>query len=1112
MDVADWLRQLGLERYEAAFRENDVSAAILPDLTSEDLRELGIVSVGHRRQLLQAIAELHPDSKTVDDRISPLPRSQAIGPSHGSAAERRQLSVMFCDVIDFTALSSRIDPEDLSAVIRGYQARVATTIARFGGFIARYVGDGILIYFGWPEAHEVNAESAVRAALAVVDVITRAPVLTEPLQVRIGIATGLVVVGEPIGTGEARQQTAIGETPNLAARLQGLAQPNSVVIDAVTRRQIGGLFDYRDLGLVMLKGLPDPVPAWQVVGEAAVESRFEAMRAGTMTPLIGRDEELELLLRRWRQAKEGEGQLVLLSGEPGIGKSRLIAALEEELRGEPRENLRYFCSPHHQVSALYPIVTRWEQDLRFARGDTPQERLHKLEAAAISAEMSPEDIALIADLLSLPVNDRYPTFDLNPQRKKEKTFEALLCGLVNRSHRQPVLMLFEDAHWADASTIELLDKAIGLLTDLPILLVVSFRTEFQPPWVGLAVASLITLRRLTQKQAAQLAKRIAVEPVLSPALLERIVTQTDGVPLFIEELTKVVLEDADHSDGSAATLEVPATLQASLTARLDRLPDAKQVAQIGAVIGRDFAHTLLITVAQLPEVQLAHGIDSLVASGLAFRRGMPPDAVYTFKHALVRDAAYQTLLRSQRRDLHARIAKALEEGFPEIIDTQPELLAHHFTHAGFTDRAIDFLRRAGLRSVGLSAHSEAGAHFRSALDLLEKLPPSEQRNAQELDLTLNLAVPLIAVHGFGALCVEECALSAMELSDRLQASPSRFTARRLAWNSCLMRQPVSKAIALAEDLASLADRDENLAELAVAHRSLGYSLLIAGEVGAADEMLARGMTLADTIADREFVVYGEHPSMVCRLYGGQAKITAGFPTYGARLVEEAVVHARRGDNVHSLAWALAVASHVFQIHNEAEAAARFASEAIETARDHDLPQWLALGERCMGWAMHRLGEFAAGLNLQRQGVRRWNETGATVHTTHCEVMLAESFLREGRTAEARAHLTAAREHCARYGEVYLAAEIERLESLLLRCEQAAPEIVEEYLVKSLHIARRQGARLFELRTATTFGRVLADRGERRQAVDLLTPVYSRFTEGLDTTDLKEAKALLEEFD
>ena len=448
------------------------------------------------------------------------------------------------------------------------------------------------------------------------------------------------------------------------------------------------------------------------------------------------------------------------------------------------------------------------------------------------------------------VDDRHPTLDLNPQRKKEKTFDALLRALENRSRRQPVLMLFEDAHWADASTLELLDKAIGLLTDLPILLVVSFRSEFQPPWLGLAVASLITLRRLTQKQAALLANRIAVEPVLSPTLLERIVTQTDGVPLFIEELTKVVLEYAEDSDRSAATLEVPATLQASLTARLDRLPVAKQVAQIGAVIGRDFSHTLLITVAQLPEAQLAHGIDTLVASGLAFRRGMPPDAVYTFKHALVRDAAYHTLLRSQRQELHARIANALEEGFSEVIDTQPELLAHHFTHAGLTDRAIDF---GAAQDCAASAYRLIPRQVRisgaPSTSWKSCLRATAQRS--ELELMLNLAVPLIAVHGFGALCVEECALRAMELSDSRQASPSRFTARRLAWNSCLMRQPVPRTVALARDLASLADQDENPAELAVAHRSLGYSLLIAGEVRGADEMFARGMSLADTIADRE---------------------------------------------------------------------------------------------------------------------------------------------------------------------------------------------------------------------------------------------------------------------
>ena len=516
MDLPDWLRQLGLEQYESTFCENDVSTAILRCLTAKDLKELGIVSVGHRRQLLEAIADLRPNAKTTDERISQLSRSGVIQPSSEPAAERRQLSVMFCDVIDFTALSSRIDPEDLSAVIRGYQSHVATTIARFGGFIARYVGDGILIYFGWPEGHEANAESAVRAALAVVDAIARAPVLTEPLQVRIGIATGLVVVGEPIGTGEARQQTAVGETPNRAARLQGLAKPNSVVVDDVTRRQIGGLFDCQDLGLVKLKGLPDPVPAWWVTGEAPVESRFEALHAYTMKPLIGRDEELELLLQHWRQAKTGEGQLVLLSGEAGIGKSRVIAAVEQQLRGESLTNLRYSCSPCHQDSALYPIVTRWERDLRLARGDTPQERLNKLEASLIPTGASTEDVSLIADLLSVPVENRYPTFDFNPQRKKEKIFGALLRVLTNRSRRQPTLMLFEDAHWADASTLELLDMVIGLLANLPTLLIISFRTEFQPPWVGLAVTSLITLRRLTQTQAEQLAQRTAFERVPVP--------------------------------------------------------------------------------------------------------------------------------------------------------------------------------------------------------------------------------------------------------------------------------------------------------------------------------------------------------------------------------------------------------------------------------------------------------------------------------------------------------------------------------------------------------------------------------------------------------------------
>jgi class 3 adenylate cyclase/tetratricopeptide (TPR) repeat protein len=1108
VDVAEWLRQLGLERYEAAFRENDVTVAVLPSLTAEDLKELGVTSIGHRRKLLQAIAAGRSD-------LGQLSPAQTFGLSpnerrSGLAAERRQLCVMFCDMMDFTGLSSRLDPEDLSEVIRGYQERVAATITRFGGFIARYVGDGVLIYFGWPEAHEANAERAIRAALSVIDAISQAPIRAERLQVRIGIATGLVIVGEPIGDGDTRQQTMIGETPNLAARLQNLAEPDGIVIDAVTRRQIGGLFECRDLGMIALKGLSDPVPAWQVLREAAIESRFEALHARTMTPLIGRDEEFDLLLRRWQQAKEGEGQLVLLSGEPGIGKSRLIAAVEERLRSEPHENLRYFCSPHHQDSALYPITARWEHDLNFARSDTPQDKLHKLETALKQLETAPDEVTLIADLLSVPVDDRYPQADLDPQRKKEKTFEALLQVLANRARRQPVLMLFEDAHWADVSSIELLDRVVvGTLTDLPILVIVSFRPEFQPPWVGLANASLITLQRLTLKQAEQLAQQVIVERALSPDLLERIVVQTDGVPLFIEELTKAVVERTEQSGGNAAPLEVPATLQASLIARFDRLPAAKQIAQIGAVIGREFAHPLLAAIANTPEAQLTQGIEMLVSSGLAFRHGTPPDASYTFKHALVRDAAYSTLLRNQRQKLHARIATELEEHFPEVVDTRPEVLGHHCTQAGLAERAIEFWHLAGLLSVRRSANAEAAAHFASALNLLGTLPAGEQRDAQELDLTLSLAVPLIAVHGFGSSRVEECALRAKVLSDRLTGSPSRFAARRLAWNSCLLRQPLPKTVELARDLATLADEDKSPAKLAVARRSLGYSLLMLGRLREANEILSQGAALADTIADREFTVYGEHPSMVCRAYSAHAKIMAGLPASGARLAEMAVAFARREKNAHSLAWALTVAAHAFTIQDEPAITARFASEGIETARDHRMPQWLANGERCMGWAMHRLGDFRAGFNLLMQGIKRWNDTGAKLHTTHYEMALADCLLREGRIAEARLHLNAARAHCESYGEAYLAAEIDRLEGVLLQSEQAATELVEEYFMKSLSTAGRQGAHLFALRTSTTFARMLADKGERRRAIDILAPAFSWFTEGFETTDLAEAKTLLD---
>jgi class 3 adenylate cyclase len=636
MDVVDWLRALGLARYEAAFRENDVAGELLPDLTEDDLKGLGVVSIGHRRQLLKAIAALRNQGTPV---VEPSPPSSPTGDSGSleTTAERRPLSVMFCDLVGSTALSSRLDPEDLREVIRSYQACVATTINQFDGFIARYVGDGVLIYFGWPEARETDAERAVRAGLAVAAAVSATPVSGEPLHVRIGIATGLVVIGEPIGSGDARQQTAVGETPNLAARLQGLAGPGQVIIDAATRRQIGGLFECQDLGALELKGLPAPVQAWHVVSENLALGQFEALRSGT-TPLVGRDEEMELLLRRWAQAKAGKGRVVLISAEPGIGKSRLAEALAERIAPEPHTRLRYFCSPHHQDSALYPVIAQMERAAGFAHADEQAARLAKLQALLAATAPVMEDAALIAGLHSLPspglavafaagLLSNLPPFDLTPQRRKEKTFEALLRQVKGLARQRPLLVIYDDIHWIDPSSQELLDRLIEGVANWPVLLLAMFRPEFQASWVGQPHVTLLTLPRLDRRDTAAMVANVAGDAALPPAIVEEITERTDGVPLFVEELTKAVLESGAHGAAALSSvphpaLSVPATLHASLMARLDRLgPAAKEVAQTGSAIGREFGYGLLASVSDLAEPQMREALDRLTDAGLLFVRG-----------------------------------------------------------------------------------------------------------------------------------------------------------------------------------------------------------------------------------------------------------------------------------------------------------------------------------------------------------------------------------------------------------------------------------------------------------------------------------------------------------
>jgi class 3 adenylate cyclase len=730
--VAEWLTTVGMPEYAARFAENDIDLSVLVHLTDQDLKELG-VSLGHRRKLLAEIAEL--PSHALRAGTPPAPS----GPMRHDDAERRQLSIMFCDLVGSTTLSTRLDLEDLRAVIGAYHRCCAELIGRNGGFIAKYIGDGVLAYFGYPQASEHDAERAVRAGLSLVEAVPNLQTAASwPLSVRIGIATGLVVVGDLIGIGAAQEQAVVGETPNLAARLQALAEPGTLVIASSTRDLIGGLFEYRDLGAVALKGFDQNVQAWQVVAAEAADSRFEALRA-TGTPLIGRQEEIQFLARRWEQAKAGEGRAVLLSGEPGVGKSRITQALLERLAHEPNARLRYFCSPHHQDSALYPVITQLKRAAGIRRNDSDEQRLIKLEAVlARSTDDLGECVPLFAELLSIPIGDRYPPLELTPQSRKEKTLHAQLALAGGLAAQQPVMMIFEDVHWSDPTTRALLDILVDRISGLRVLLIATFRPEFAPPWGNHPNVDQLSLCRLPPEHCAKMIGHLTGGKALPKDIAAQILDRTDGVPLFVEELTKTILESglvreagkAYIATGLVSRTAIPTTLHASLLARLDRLAPTRDLAQLGAALGRNFSYDLISAVAQLPKQLLDDSLIQLERAELIFRRGTPPEAEYTFKHALVQDAAYSTMLREKRQHLHERIAAVLELDFPEILKNQPETLARHCAEAGLTEKAAELYISASQISTAASNNLESAAHLKRALALVKTLPPLAQRTVE----------------------------------------------------------------------------------------------------------------------------------------------------------------------------------------------------------------------------------------------------------------------------------------------------------------------------------------------------------------------------------------------
>jgi class 3 adenylate cyclase/predicted ATPase len=1109
MNLAEWLHGLGLEQYWPAFRDNDISEEVLRRLTVEDLRELGIASVGHRRVLLDAIAAL-------DTPEAPPPATAA--PAAVGEAERRQLTVMFCDLVGSTPLSQRFDPEDLREIVGAYHRCVADTVARFSGFVAKYMGDGVLIYFGYPEAHEDDAERAVRAGLAVIDAIDRVAT-TEPLNVRLGIATGLVVVGDLVGAGAAQERGVVGETPNLAARLQALAAPGTLVIADNTRRQIGALFEVEDLGLQLLAGFVEPQRAWRVLGESSVVSRFEALRSQA-TPLIGRDEELDLLLRRWQQAKTGEGQVVLISGEPGIGKSRLLAALSDRVASQPHTRVRYFCSPHHQDSALYPFITQLERAAEFTHGDSAETKLGKLRDLLTPGARSDDEIQLLSELLSLP--NSIAELGLSPQRKREMVFEALLRQLHALAQRRPVLMVFEDMHWVDPSSRELLDLLLDRGARLPVLLVVTFRPEFEQAWSGQPYVTLLTLNRLGERDVTALVRELAGNAPLGSEIVTEIVERTDGVPLFVEELTMAVLERAGQDNRVSTVLAasplpnlaIPATLHASLMARLDRLgPVAKEVGQIGAVIGREFSYELIQPVAQRPQPDLEAALDRLAAAGLLFCRGTPPHSSYLFKHALVQDAAYATLLRARRQQLHAAIAAALEREFSEIASAQPELMAHHYTEAGLRQQAIDNWLRAGGRANENSANPEAIAHLTRGLKLLEDLPEDPLRDEKELAFQIALLTPLFAAR-FGSAEGERAARRAIELSRRVGGADQRPLVRALFWLSLnySVRGKIRIGREIAEQMLVVAERLQEAEALGYAHNVMGNTLFWFAELGTGRMHLEEGIALYQPEWSRSLAFhFGFNCGSTCHFFLGRVLWHLGYPDQALTSAEQAVAIAEAVSHPVSQASALSWAAALRQLRGEVGRAREVAEIVLALTADEIIPFFRAHGVMLRGWALVEEGLGEEGITQLREGYAAYRATGAEIECSHWLALLAEAYRDTGQPEEGLYPIAEALDHVAQTGIVYYEAELHRLEGeLRLRLEAADEQRAEASFRRALEIARQQQAKSWELRAATSLARLWGEHGRRAEARELLGPVYGWFTEGFDTADLKNAKALLDQ--
>jgi predicted ATPase/class 3 adenylate cyclase len=1111
--IVDWLASIGLDEYGDLFIANAIDVSILDELTEQDLKDLGI-PLGHRRKILKAIGGAAPPLKTnLSASPSPPPASE-------HDPQRRQLSVMFCDLVGSTALSASLDPEDVRNVIARYQGCIAEAVGKHNGVIARYMGDGALIYFGYPQAREDDTEQAVHAGLSLIDAIARLTTdVGTPLQVRIGIATGTVVVGDVLTTDTgSREYAAIGDAPNLAARLQSLAEPGTLVVCSNTHQLTQGYFTYRDLGSVTLKGWSEPIQVWQPTGTTGAENRFQAQHPTALTPLIGRDEEVDLLMRRWQTVTQGSGRAVLVSGEPGIGKSHVVCASDDLLGRDAHTTLSYLCSAHHANSSLYPFISQLERAAGFERGDSAAEKLSKLDLLFSEPGLTQTDIAAIATLLSLPADASLES--LTPQKRKEATFAALFALLENLAKRQPVFIIFEDIHWIDPTSLEFLTLLIERLPRLRVFLVMTARQEFAPPWPSHAHVSTILLTRFNRDDGTALVERVAGKPLPQEVMTE-ILSRTDGVPLFVEELTKALLESGQLQEQpdryiverSLPFLTIPATLHASLIARLDRLSAVREVAQIGAVIGREFSYELLSAIAGFPKTKLDEALEQLTQSELVFRRGVVPQAVYSFKHALVRDTAYEGLLKTRRAQLNATLANVLERNFPEIIAVQPEIMAHHLMEAGLVERAIPWWLRAGVNAAQRSAHIEAIAHLRRGVDAVHRLGPEAHTDRTELDLMMAMGPCLIATQGPAGSDAMAAFTRARALCERLVDPPEYLQVMFWLVTASVMRGELPRA---QETIGALLERAEERGDRAAMLNALRGTAMIL--------MLTGRITEADTTIERAFAAYSDSSAedrLAARAAGQDAGVAdlalmswiswfVGKPDTAVERITAALQQADTMQHPPTQAYANYYASILYALLGRHGQANAYANRCAVLSEMHGFRQWLGLVKTVANICTAQLHPSSNAIDEARAALVGFGKSGYQVGITALHVLFCAVMLSRGDADNAVDLLDAGFATVENNSERLFEAELYRLKAKAVELS-SRPDAHAEAMVlleRALKTARQQHAKTLELRAAHDLALLLIAQGKRETAFEVLGPICQWFTEGAATGDVAAARATL----